>query len=552
MRIFTRGRRKAAIGISALGAAVAMLVTGGMSYQLVTSTDAALTDTLTFGGVFAPKPKDVKPVGQWSYSEVSLQVENTSKWNTANNSTVPDPATYGAKLPLDFSEQAQSRSESGGACAWGGAGESCNGTAAAEAAADASTAGNILKTSWDPGGVAANAYFWPNTNNPVKTAVKCTADGDTSALEATAPNGIINHGNPHFWTGRQTTFDVGAQASGSEVEFKVASAGYNTYTHVKIAKSHGTDEAQHRAWSEVVLTVWGTNGGDGTGALTYTFRSECGISFNDGSGSKAPRGVTSANDANGFANFLRSFVPWLDDDASAEDKDDKKDDETLAADKDAKASTSEKKTSEKPSEKSTESKTSEKASESKTSVKTSDKKTSSTRDDESESTESSTTRTSEPKSETSTTSPTSETKAPASTTAPSSEPATTEDATTETTEAAAPLPTTAPGSPRSSGFSDASTVTLNGTAYQALATRELGDGDVQTLANVEAAALAAAANHEFTGTAGGASWSYFSGTGIDVIEVTLADGSTAQLRLASHGAALPQPDVAAPTQDDEE
>lgn len=561
MRLFKNGRRKAAIGISAMGAAVAMLVTGGMSYQLVTSTDAALTDTLTFGGIFAPKPKDVKPVGQWSYSLVSLDVEPMTKgqWGDSLDSVTPQP--YEHELRRDFSEQAQSRSVSGGACAWGGAGESCNGTPQAEAASDATASGNILRTSWYEGS-GANAYFRPGSSQ-LSTGVRCSANGENSDLFAAAPSGVVEYGNPRYaFNYGFKAFDVGALESGSSVRHQVA-WNTDTNTEVKMTKSSGTDPDEHRAWSEVIVEVRGEHDGANSGWQTYTFRSECGISFNDGSGSKGPRTSNLSGDTNRFANLLRSFVPWLDDDAEKDEISASESEESSVrkSDEEDATSTSEKSSStsrdaddkdaaaseKKSSEKSSESKTSEKTSD-KTSEKSSDKATSGTRDDESESKEADTPRTSEPKPEA-----TSKTDAPKSTTTPAPEPEATptEDATTETA-APEPLPTTAPGSPRSAGFSDASTLTLNGTDYHVLATRELGAGDVQTLADVEAAAIAAANDHEFTGTTSGASWSYFSGTGMDVIEVLLADGSVAQLRLASHGAALPQPDVAAPTQDDEE
>ena len=106
MRLLNNGRRKAIAGFTALGAALTMLITGGVSYQLVTSTDAALTDVLTFGGLYRAQPEEIKPNGQWSYSVVSLDVEpgTSGSWTTDQNSQIPqaDATTNNRPRPVSF------------------------------------------------------------------------------------------------------------------------------------------------------------------------------------------------------------------------------------------------------------------------------------------------------------------------------------------------------------------------------------------------------------------------------------------------------------------
>ena len=425
------------------------------------AADAAATDSVRFRGQFRAAEKPLAAVGQWAYANAN-----------------------GSVARRNYSTSTQSRTQNGGACAYGGSGASCTGSAARSDATTDERPPN-WDTSWGTLAPAAYVEFLADFS----AGARCTADGGLTAVPGT---GRFRYGNDSHLNGNGfAEYNLTSRGNNSTFNhnFQVAPprsftrpASSETWINISAVRRWGTVTAERRAWSEINVNWTATQSNTPrTGSVTY--RAECGLQMNDGSGSTA--GTNNVPMAQQFDVEHR---------------------ETVTIEQDGEVS-----------------------------VVEIDPETGEPVDEASE-TDMAPEASGEPGA--SAPAPSTTTTRRPTTSAPRTS-ATTSPQTTTSSPAAEPV-----GSPRVGGFTVETQLEQESQAYQLLATRELTAAELRT---VRDALTEAADGGASSGTVNGASWTRFSGDGrqrpVPVVEIELSGGAVVQLRPIIDGVELPGPDA---------
>ena len=231
------------------------------------ATDAATTDSLRFQSQLRAATKPIAVEGQWAYANA--------------NGTIAQ-RTYSTNL--------QTRTQNGGACAYGGSGASCTGQSARSDASVNHNPGG-WETSWGSTSPAAYVEFTADFT----ASVRCEDNGTVSATGGTGQvrYGNDSHVNGTGWAthnitsrGNGATYDHNYQAAPSRSIGRPFSS--ETWIRMIAVRRWGTDDNARRAWSEINVNWTATQSNTPrTGSVTY--RTECGVRMNDGSGSQSPR-----------------------------------------------------------------------------------------------------------------------------------------------------------------------------------------------------------------------------------------------------------------------
>lgn len=524
-------RRKAAAILAACG----LTITGAAAITSVESpgnllTDAAFTDSLNFNNGYKAQPLPVVLESQWAYA-----VEGMNGTTTLNS---------------PFSSTRQPRLQGGGACVWGGG---SGGNCAGATRADASTNGNIEKLDWTPSGfLKASSYV--NPQEPITTSVRCNNNG---TLFAAQPGGRIQYGNSSYALNNGWQYkSINEIGNGQTFTARQKSARTaDTYTAISITPSWGTDTVNKRAWSQVTIQYRGeyqTPPSQNSGWKTYIARSECGLRYNNGVGTTGPRTVTTFM-AQSFTDPLMQLFQQFGTEGTADPAADPTAEDTSTSATNPAESTTD------PATETTNPTDNEDPSADITGGNSPDDSADPAANPESQENSEGAETGAEESTEEGAVAGKTGTDAEAST--EDNEGVDAEGANEETeTETPAPDdtgaadapeaqpdPGTAPGSPRTSGFIAEGSRTFQGQPYQTLSTRELNALDQITLEAVQEEATRAVEQHTYTGQTSGAAWKYFSaeatGQATPILEITLLDGSTVQIRPRLPQVKLPTPDI---------
>lgn len=273
----------------------------------VDETLAAQTDRVQFGADFQTS-NPLTVTGQWSRASVTTRTgahELDSRYSTeprAGQTVVRNGTTL---------------------CVDGGADPQCF---------PASTDRSAASTQGTPETVVWNDLLRPEVTikafEDIKTGARCWADEDGNVqLEARRPTGIIRTSGVNLLFPTEHDLDVTSVNAG-ETAVGDYSFGVNlgilgllaAYAKVEVTPRWGAEAVNNTAFSEVqvryqvsttVLDVLGVVGvGDNASPLiSYTVRSECGLTSNDGTGSTEP--APEAQLADGLVAVADALYPFL-------------------------------------------------------------------------------------------------------------------------------------------------------------------------------------------------------------------------------------------------
>lgn len=284
----------AGVGAVALLASAGVAALPGTGDRLVQDTLAAQTDRVQFGSDFQTDVTPVEMTGQWAWTSVQTDVDTTPNVLESPYATQQQPgqtATY-SNTTL---------------CVDGGAGPSCQPAPVGRPAdsAAATTSGRSETYSWSAGLLNPEVTF--EAVSDLTTGARCWVGADGSLhQEATRPGGKIQTSGRDLLVHREHQIDVGTVDDG-ETETGSYSFGVNlgllgllhTHAQMEVTPRWGTNGTDHTAYSEVEIRYQASSAaldvlgviGVGVGAsdlITYTVRSECGVTANDGSGVTGP------------------------------------------------------------------------------------------------------------------------------------------------------------------------------------------------------------------------------------------------------------------------